>query len=498
MLDTRARRALAGPLDRVAALLDRPGITPDRLTLLGLVVGVAAAVAAARTAWWIALGLWLASRLLDGLDGPLARRRRAAGQPGDGDAGGFLDIASDFVVYGAFVVGVALGTGGSMVPFLFVMLAYYANGSAFLAFSSIAERRGVQIDDGRSLSFFGGLAEGTETVIVHLLWCVLPGYAAPIAWAWAAVVGLSALQRIIAGYTTLRRPRPSPAARGREGPPRSPGDSDLEPTREPTSPDRSRVEHIARRRLAHLPRCDLRDRLAHRPGGRHRAHPGQPGSHHRVGRRPADDDPARRGQLHHPLCRLQHRVPRDVQSRPRRRDAARVTCRTHSGPPKQQFLTVSAKASGAVLLVVAADWLSKTWARQPGRDSPSGAPLWGSGSCSTPGASFGFVADHPVVVAAAATGMTLILLMAVPRTTQCSQKLALAVALGGALGNLADRAFHGSVTDWVHLSWYAPSFNVADVAVRGGLTVAFVPWIRPSCGSGLHDVVNDTVTSGPE
>ncbi len=205
MLDTRARRALAGPLDRVAALLDRPGITPDRLTVLGLVTGVAGAAAAARSAWWIALGLWLASRLLDGLDGPLARRRRSAGAPDDGDAGGFLDITADFVVYGTFVVGVAVGTGASMLPFLLVLLAYYANGAAFLAFSSIAERRGTQIDDGRSLSFLGGLAEGTETVIVHSLWCVVPGFAAPIAWVWAAVVGVSAAQRIIGGRAFLRR-----------------------------------------------------------------------------------------------------------------------------------------------------------------------------------------------------------------------------------------------------------------------------------------------------
>ena len=212
MLDTRARRALAGPLDRLAGLIDRPGITPDRLTLLGLVIGMGSAVAAARSAWWVALGLWLTSRLLDGLDGPLARRRRAAGASGDGDAGGFLDITADFVVYGSFVVGVALGSGASMAPFLLVLLAYYVNGAAFLAFSSVAERRGAQIDDGRSLSFLGGLAEGTETVIVHSLWCVLPGYAAQIAWVWAAVVGVSATQRIIGGYATLRRPVPSAVA----------------------------------------------------------------------------------------------------------------------------------------------------------------------------------------------------------------------------------------------------------------------------------------------
>lgn len=199
MLDTRARRVLAGPLDSVARALDRPGITPNRLTIVGLAIGLAAAGAAAQAWWWVALVLWLSSRLLDGLDGPLARRRGVA----DSGAGGFLDIMSDFAVYGSFVIGVGIGSGQSLLPFLVVLLAYYLNGSAFLAFSSIAERTGKRIDDGRSLSFLGGLAEGTETIAVHSLWCILPVYAGDIAWAWAVVVLVSATQRIVGGYRTL-------------------------------------------------------------------------------------------------------------------------------------------------------------------------------------------------------------------------------------------------------------------------------------------------------
>ncbi len=148
---------------------------------------------------------------MDGLDGPLARRR--AGSTGQTSAaGGFLDITADFVVYGATVVGVALGVTddpaelASWLPFLAVLLAYYVNGTAFLAFSSIAERTGHRIDDGRSYSFLGGLAEGTETIVVHSLWLLLPGHAPVIAAVWAVVVAVSASQRMVAGYRTLRSP----------------------------------------------------------------------------------------------------------------------------------------------------------------------------------------------------------------------------------------------------------------------------------------------------
>jgi phosphatidylglycerophosphate synthase len=209
MLDSTMRAALTAPLDRMAAVLDRAGITPDRLTVVGLALGLAGAASAAGELWWAALAGWLGSRLADGLDGPLARRRSRRGGP-DAGAGGFLDITADFAVYGAFVVGVGIGWGGSLLPFLAVLLAYYVNGAAFLAFSAIAERTGHRIDDGRSLSFLGGLAEGTETVVVHSLWCLVPGAAGPLAWAWAVIVGTSAVHRVVVGYRTLRDPAEGP------------------------------------------------------------------------------------------------------------------------------------------------------------------------------------------------------------------------------------------------------------------------------------------------
>ena len=200
MLDPAARRVLERPLAAAAGGVDRiPGVTPNRITAAGLVLGLASAVTAADRHWTLALIFWLASRAADGLDGPLARRRG-----NDSEAGGFLDICADFVVYGSTVVGVAIGAGGSPWPFVAVLLAYYVNGAAFLAFSSIAERTGRTLQDGRSLSFLPGLAEGTETVLVHAAWCLVPAAAGPIATGWAVVVGISAAHRIWLGYRYLR------------------------------------------------------------------------------------------------------------------------------------------------------------------------------------------------------------------------------------------------------------------------------------------------------
>jgi len=46
-----------------------------------------------------------------------------------------------------------------------------------------------------------------------------------------------------------------------------------------------------------------------------------------------------------------------------------------------------------------------------------------------------------------------------------------ALILGGALGNMVDRLFHGYVVDFIlvhYQDWYFPAFNVADIALSCG------------------------------
>ena len=93
-----------------------------------------------------------------------------------------------------------------------MLTAYYISGTAFLALSSLAERRRQQLGDDRSLRFVGGLAEGTETVIVYVLIFLLPQHATVIVWAFTAAVAITAAQRIVTGVRLLRAPaRAEPA-----------------------------------------------------------------------------------------------------------------------------------------------------------------------------------------------------------------------------------------------------------------------------------------------
>ncbi len=209
MLDTRARRLLAPTLDGLAAGLDARGVSPLMVTATGWGVGLLACLAAASGHWWVALPMWLTNRLLDGLDGPLARRRGAT------DLGGFLDIVADFSIYAGFVLAVAIARPDARLACLALLVAYYVSGTAFLAFSSLLERRGGAAHSGRSLVFLGGLAEGTETIVVYILICVFPAHAALSAWAFTAAVAITAIQRIVTGVAVLRLPSTREPARAK-------------------------------------------------------------------------------------------------------------------------------------------------------------------------------------------------------------------------------------------------------------------------------------------
>ncbi len=91
MLDRHLHPRIKPLLHQCVRVLDKPGITPDGLTLVGFAIGVLALPFLALGWYLAALVVILLNRLLDGLDGALARRR------GLTDAGGFLDISLDFL-----------------------------------------------------------------------------------------------------------------------------------------------------------------------------------------------------------------------------------------------------------------------------------------------------------------------------------------------------------------------------------------------------------------
>lgn len=194
MLDGRMRRLIDPALNRWGAALAAYGVSANAVTLFGLGLGLlAAALLAGGFAAWLALIPLLAGRIADGLDGAVARATRKT------DFGGYLDIACDFLFYGAIPLAFVLrdpGVNGSAGAFL--LASFYVNGATFLGFAVLAEKRGLHstAQGEKSLYFSAGLLEGTETIAFFAALCLWPQAFAPLAWAFGALCFVTALARV--------------------------------------------------------------------------------------------------------------------------------------------------------------------------------------------------------------------------------------------------------------------------------------------------------------
>lgn len=195
MLDRYARRLIDPPLNAFGSGLAARGLTADGVTLIGLALGLLAALLIALGAPGWALFPLLASRIADGLDGAVARATRKT------DFGGYLDIAVDFLFYGAIPMAfVWADPAGNGAAGAFLLTSFYFNGTSFLGYAILAEKHGHRTDaqGQKSLYYSNGLLEGTETIVFFVLLCLLPTYFAPLAWIFGTLCFATATLRIIA------------------------------------------------------------------------------------------------------------------------------------------------------------------------------------------------------------------------------------------------------------------------------------------------------------
>jgi phosphatidylglycerophosphate synthase len=202
MLDRAARRVVDPWLERLGALAQRAGLSANAMTLAGGAFGIAAAVAIAQQRYGLALACGVVNRLLDGIDGPLARRTG-----GSTDFGGYLDALCDFVFYSAVPLGFAIADPArNALPAAVLLGTFLCTAASFLAYAAIVARRGLDPDGTGQKSFFyaDGLAEGTETIVAFALMCLFPAAFAWIAYAFAALCVLTVIGRLAAASRALR------------------------------------------------------------------------------------------------------------------------------------------------------------------------------------------------------------------------------------------------------------------------------------------------------
>lgn len=213
MFDRYLHPRMKPALNRLVGVLDKPTVTPDGLTLFGFGIGVLALPFLALQWYGAALVAILLNRLFDGLDGALARRR------GLTDAGGFLDIALDFLFYALVPFGFILADPAqNAVAGGWLLFAFIGTGSSFLAFAAVAQKHKLDNPGYAHKSFYylGGLTEGTETIALFVLACLLPNAFVWLAWIFGGLCWMTTLTRVWSGYQTLKKAARQAGTAGRE------------------------------------------------------------------------------------------------------------------------------------------------------------------------------------------------------------------------------------------------------------------------------------------
>lgn len=199
MIDARLQPAIRLILTPLAARLERAGITADQVSVAGFVIGALALPAIALGAFNLALVLVLVNRAMDGLDGTLAR------MTGPTDRGAFLDIALDFVFYALIPLGFAFHSPANAVPAAVLLASFIGTGSSFLAFASVAAKRGQRAAafPRKGIYYLGGLTEGAETIALFVVICLWPASFPVLACLFAAACALTTALRWRQGWTAF-------------------------------------------------------------------------------------------------------------------------------------------------------------------------------------------------------------------------------------------------------------------------------------------------------
>jgi CDP-diacylglycerol--glycerol-3-phosphate 3-phosphatidyltransferase len=185
MFDGRFRAPVERAVRPIGDGLKRTGLTPDHLTIAGLVLAVAAAVVIAMGGLRGGLVLVILAALPDLLDGALAKASNSSSQ-----RGAFFDSVADRVTDMLLLGGVAWylasrdGGHAALLPYAVMGL------SALISYQRAkAESLGLQAK--------GGLMERAERVVLLCIGLLFDWLLVPVLWLMLALTAITAVQRFV-------------------------------------------------------------------------------------------------------------------------------------------------------------------------------------------------------------------------------------------------------------------------------------------------------------
>lgn len=193
MFDTPLRKVK----DRVGTPLARSlsRVSPTTVSLIGLVIALFAAWSAYRQIYFAAFVLWILNRVLDGLDGLLARLHNK-----QSDFGGYVDILTDFVAYAALPIGLVAGSPSSerYLALAFLLASFYINTASWMYLAALLEKRALHGSDTQtSIVMPAGLIGGFETIIAFSIFALFPAHITLLYSIFGILVFITIFQRLI-------------------------------------------------------------------------------------------------------------------------------------------------------------------------------------------------------------------------------------------------------------------------------------------------------------
>ena len=196
MFDAQLRPLIDRLLNPIGRGLAALGMTANQVTMIGAAFGLIAAGCVAAGLFYPALWFVIANRVIDGLDGAVARASRSS------DFGGYLDIVSDFIFYSAIPLAFAVARPETALAAAFLIFSFIGTATSFLGFAILAEKHQVttQICGKKAFYYLGGLTEGTETILLFLAMLVWPDYFSLMAIVFGILCWVTTGTRINAAY----------------------------------------------------------------------------------------------------------------------------------------------------------------------------------------------------------------------------------------------------------------------------------------------------------
>lgn len=154
--------------------------------------------------------LWLLNRVLDCVDGALARQRKCAS-----DLGGLLDLLGDFIIYSLIPISCALGSSDKSNTSLWLSVtaveaSFHVNNFVLFYVAAVVEKTKAKGDEQgtkelTSVAMRPALIEGFESGAIFTLMIWLPDHVELLCWLMTSLVCIGVIQRVVWVVPVLSR-----------------------------------------------------------------------------------------------------------------------------------------------------------------------------------------------------------------------------------------------------------------------------------------------------